>query len=141
MTSIGPINRTELTNFLVDSSLTLQYAFLTGFLLGGYSTAHRAALQFLAETQHEIPQSRAQALQYHRDRNYRMMAGFGEGGLKRGGQLAVVAGGYLAVKKGLYVARRSPRVYISSIVPSEHFDDLIVGSLIGSAFFLISSNL
>lgn len=133
MTSIGPIRRDDLNNFLVNSSLTLQYAFLTGFLLGGYSAAQRASLQFLAETQHEVPQTKAQALQYHRDKNYRMMAGFGTGGVKRGGQLAADAGGYLAVKKGLEVARKE----INS-GPSEHFDDMIAGSIVGSSFFLLS---
>lgn len=76
-----------------------------------------------------------------------MMAGFGVGGVKRGGQLVVVAAGYLSVKRGLELAREHSTLPLEAvpsdntinIVPSEHFDDLIAGSIIGSSSFLLSS--
>lgn len=70
--------------------LLLQTAFCTGFLLGGYGPARRAALQFHAEHQHNPPQNDAQAVVYYRRRNYRMMAAFGQGGAWRGMQVATV---------------------------------------------------
>ena len=135
MTTIGPIKRESLSNFIVSSSMPVQYGFLTGFLLGGYSAGQRAALQFLAENQHEMPKTRSQALQYHRNKNYKMMAAFGVGGIQRGLQLASVALAWSFTKKLLDVYR--PRTI--PILSNPHFDDLIAGSIIGSSFFLLSS--
>lgn len=138
MTTIGPISRDDLSNFIVSSSMTVQYGFLTGFLLGGYSAGQRAALQFLAENQHEMPKTRAQALQYHRNKNYRMMAAFGVGGIKRGSQLAAVAAAWSLIKKSLelYRTTTNPNTLGQS---NPHFDDLIAGSIIGPSFFLSSN--
>ena len=136
MTTIGPIRRDDLNNFIVSSLMTVQYGFLTGFLLGGYSAGQRAALQFLAENQHEMPKTRAQAMQYHRNKNYRMMSSFGVGGIKRGSQLAAVAVGWSLIKKSLELNRTSS----TPIILNPHFDDLIVGSIIGSTFFLLSNS-
>lgn len=136
MTTIGPISRDDLNNFIVSSSMTVQYGFFTGFLLGGYSAGQRAALQFLAETQHEIPKTRAQAMLYHRNKNYRMMAAFGVGGVKRGSQLAVVAAAWSLIKKSLELNRTTSP---NPILLTPHFDDLIAGSIIGSSFFLLSN--
>lgn len=135
MTTIGPVSRDDLNNFIVSSSMTVQYGFLTGFLLGGYSAGQRASLQFLAENQHEMPKTRAQALQYHRNKNYRMMAAFGTGGFKRGAQLATVTAAWSLPKKGLEVNRTSE----VPLIVNSHFDDVIAGGLIGSSFFLLSS--
>ena len=135
MTTIGPISRDDINNFIVSSSLPIQYGFITGFLLGGYSAGQRAALQFLAENQHEMPKTRAQALLYHRNKNYRMMAAFGFGGLKRGGQLAGVAGAWCLIKYSLEFNRESSKPVISNA----HFDDIIAGSIIGSSFFFLSN--
>ncbi len=135
MTTIGPVRREDLNDFFVSSSITVQYGFVTGFLLGGYSAGQRASLQFLAENQHEMPRSRAQALQYHRNKNYRMMAAFAVGGMKRGIQLAGVAAAYSAIKKGLELVRE--RGILTRM--NGHFDDLVAGSLVGSSFFVLSS--
>lgn len=135
MTTIGPISRDDLNNFIVSSSMTVQYGFLTGFLLGGYSAGQSASLQFLAENQHEMPKTRAQALQYHRNKNYRMMAAFGVGGFKRGGQLAAVTAAWSLLKKGLELSRESEMPLIANPL----LDDVIAGSLIGSSFFLLSN--
>lgn len=133
MTSIGPIHREDLNDFIVSSSIPIQCGFMAGFLLGGYSAGQKASIQFLAENQHEFPRTRAQALLYHRNKNYRMMAAFGTGGLKRGIQLASVATSFLIIKKGLELGIKRKD---SSI---RYFDDLIAGSLIGSSFFLLSN--
>lgn len=135
MTSLGPINRDALNNFIVNSALNVQYGFAVGFLLGGYAAGQRAALQFLAENQHEKPKTRAQALLYHRNKNYRMMAAFGTGGFKRGVQLATVGAAYSLIKKSLEISRSEGIIPIKS----SHFDDLISGTLIGSSLFLLSS--
>lgn len=137
MTTIGPVNREDLNNFLVSSSMTLQYGFITGFLLGGYSAGQQASLQFLAENQHEMPRTRAEALQYHRNKNYRMMAAFATGGAKRGIQLAAVAAAFSIIKKGLQVGRDRKLFGFKQF--NDKFDDLIAGSLVGSSFFLVSS--
>jgi hypothetical protein len=136
MTSIGQISRDDLDNFMVSSFMTVQYGFLTGFLLGGYSAGQRAALQFLAENQHEIPKTRAQAMQYHRNKNYKMMAAFGVGGIKRGSQLAAVAAAWSLIKKSLEFNRTTSS---TPLLVNPHFDDLIAGSIIGSSFFLLSN--
>lgn len=135
MTTIGPFNRDTLSNFLSISTLNVQYCFAVGFLLGGYAAGQGAAIQFLAENQHEIPKTRAQALLYHRNKNYRIMAAFGTGGLKMGVKLAAVGSIYLIFKKSLEICRTE------HILPesSSHFDDLISGTLIGSSLFLLSS--
>ena len=130
MTSIGALNRDDLNDFVVTSSLPIQCGFMVGFLLGGYSAGQRASLQFLAENQHEMPRTRAQALLYHRNKNYRMMAAFGTGGMRRGLQLAGVAATFLLIKKALHVGEFKFNRY---------FDDLIAGSLVGSSFFLLSN--
>ena len=135
MTTIGPINREALNNFLVKSALNVQYGFAVGFLLGGYAAGQRAALQFLAENQHEMPKTRAQALLYHRNKNYRMMAAFGTGGFKRGVQLATVGAAYSLIKKSLEIFRSEDMIPLKS----SHFDDLIAGTTIGSSLFLLSS--
>ena len=137
MTSIGPLNRDDLNNFIVNSALPIQYGFMVGFLVGGYAAGQRASLQFLAENQHEMPRTRSQALLYHRNKNYRMMAAFGTGGLKRGVQLAGVATAFLLIKQGLAIGRKrvdSPLQHVS-----HYLDDLIAGSVIGSSFFLLSN--
>lgn len=135
MTTIGPIRREDLNDFFVSSSMTIQYGFITGFLLGGYSAGQRASLQFLAENQHEMPRTRAQALLYHRNKNYRMMAAFATGGIKRGLQLATVAAAYSTIKTGLEIKRDNSLL----VKLNGNFDDFIAGSLVGSSFFLLSS--
>lgn len=134
MTTLGPLHRDDLNNFIVTSALPIQCGFMAGFLLGGYAAGQRASLQFLAENQHEMPRTRTQGLLYHRNKNYRMMAAFGAGGLRRGLQLASVATSFLLIKKGLEIGRQKTGSSITS-----QFDDLIAGSLIGSSFFLLSS--
>lgn len=137
MTSIGPLHRDDLNDFIVNSALPVQLGFMTGFILGGYAAGQRASLQFLAENQHEMPRTRAQALLYHRNKNYRMMAAFGTGGLKRGIQLAGVATAFLLIKKGLEIGRERPESPLKIV--NRHFDDLIAGSIIGSSFFFLSN--
>lgn len=134
MTTLGPLHRDDLNNFIVTSALPIQCGFMAGFLLGGYAAGQRASLQFLAENQHEMPRTRAQALLYHRNKNYRMMASFSAGGLRRGLQLTAVATSFLLIKQGLEIGRQR---YMPSI--TSNFDDLIAGSLIGSSFFLLSN--
>ena len=137
MTSLGPIKREDLNDFIVSSSITVQYGFITGFLLGGYAAGQRASLQFLAENQHEAPRNRAQALQYHRNKNYKMMAAFVSGGMRRGIQLGAVAVAYSIIKKGLEGGRF--REIKGLVQLNGYFDDFIAGSLVGSSFFLVSS--
>lgn len=108
----------------------LQYTFLTGFVLGGISSAQQASLQFLAENQHEHLTKRSHAIAFHRARNYRMMAGFGIGGCKRGLQLTAVAAAYLGVKEA--INRLEPKV--------SQFGDLIAGAVVGSSVFSLASN-
>lgn len=136
MTSLGMISRNDLNNFILSSSLNVQYGFMTGFLLGGFSAGQRASLQFLAENQHEMPKTRAQALMYHRNKNYRMMAAFGSGGLKRGLQLAAVGTAYSGVKKSFEIGRS-----FNNSNWSPFFDDLLAGTIVGGAFFSLSSKL
>lgn len=138
MTTLGPIRREDLNDFIVSSSMTIQYGFMCGFLLGGYSAGQRASLQFLAERQHIIPRTRAEALLYHRDKNYKMMAAFGSGGFRRGLQLASVAATYSIIKKALEIGRTNEINVLTRL--NGNFDDFIAGSLVGSLFFMISGN-
>jgi hypothetical protein len=138
MTTLGPVSRDDLNNFIVSSSANIQYGFMTGFLLGGFSAGQRASLQFLAENQHEMPKTRAQALMYHRNKNYKMMAAFASAGSKRGLQLATVAAAYSAIKKSIQVARLQNYSFIP-IHP--HLDDLFTSTIVGGSFFLLSSNI
>ena len=133
MTSIGPFNRDQISDFFVSSTLTAQYGFIFGFLLGGYSAGQRAALQFLAENQHEWPKTRAQALLYHRNKNYRMMAAFGAAGLRRGLQLTAVTLAYSLTKKSLEIYHPTSQI--------SHFHDLIAGTAVGATFFTLASKL
>ena len=71
--------------------LLLQTAFLTGFVLGGYGPARKAALQFHAEHQHNPPLNRPEAVVYFRRRNYRVLAALGREGARRGVQVAADA--------------------------------------------------
>ena len=135
MSTLGPISRDSLNNFLLNSCLHVQYGFTIGFIIGGYTSGHRAALQFLAENQHEMPRGRAQELIYRRNRNYKVMAGVGVGGFKRGLQLALVGAAFSAVKKALEAGREHEIINKFTA----HFDDLVAGTLLGSSLFLISS--
>lgn len=118
-----------------SSAPLLQYGFVVGFLLGGYTAGQRGALQFLAEHQHELPRTRAQGLAFHRNKNYRMMAAFVSGGMRRGTQLALVAATYSATRIALeHGLQRRP----SSLL-SPHVVDTVCGALVGSVLFALSS--
>lgn len=114
-----------------EQAAFIQYTFLTGFVLGGISAAQQASLQFLAENQHENLTKRSHAIAFHRARNYRMMAGFGVGGLQRGVQLAAVAVAYLGVKETIIFSNKK----------ASTFDDIIAGSLVGASVFSLASKM
>lgn len=126
--------REELDRIILSSARNVQYGFAAGFLIGGYSAGQRASLQYLAEHQHELPQTRSEALQYYRNKNYRTMAAFGSGGIRKGVQLASVGLAYSGVKEILAAGRSFGKYPLPS-----YTDDLVAGSTVGASFFTLSS--
>lgn len=118
----------------MEQAALLQYTFVTGFILGGFSAAQRASVQFLAEHQHETLRKRSEFVAFHRARNYRLMAAFGTGGVRRGAQLAAVAAAYLATKEGINWMRMRGRLAFPAFL-----DNLIACSVLGGAVFAVGS--
>lgn len=118
----------------MEQAALLQYTFVTGFILGGFSAAQRASVQFLAEHQHETLRKRSEFVAFHRARNYRLMAAFGTGGVRRGAQLAAVAAAYLATKEGINWMRMQGRLAFPAFL-----DNLIACSVLGGAVFAVGS--
>ncbi len=118
-------------NLSMENASLLQYAFLTGFILGGFSASQTASLQFLAEHQHEQLSKRSEFVAFHRARNYRLMAAFGVGGVRRGSQLVAVAAAYLAAKEALSAAKSQ----FKWTNKAKFADNAVICSLlVGSAF-------
>ncbi len=79
----------------------LEYCFTVGFMLGGFISGRQALLQFQAEHQHLLPlKRRSDYVMFVRNRNYRVMAKFGSGGMVRGSQMAAVGAVYETVRLG-----------------------------------------
>ena len=119
----------------MEQANLLQYTFLTGFILGGYSAAQKASLIHLAEHQHETLKKRSEFVAFHRARNYRLMAAFGLGGGRRGVQLVAVAAAYLAGKEAVSWTRRR----VDAMEIPAFLDNFVVCSLLGAAAFAIGS--
>jgi len=79
---------------MLRSWAMIKSAFLAGFLIGGYYGGQRANIRHLAEQQHAFGgiKTRREAAAWVRRRNSVMAVGVAREGLKRGGQLAMVAG-------------------------------------------------
>jgi hypothetical protein len=122
----------------MEKATLLQYTFLTGFILGGFTASQKASLQFLAEHQHEKLSKRSEFVAFHRARNYRLMAAFGVGGLRRGFQLLAVGVAYLAGKEASVLARKRFD-FLSSLKIPVFFDNLAVCSLLGGSAFAMGS--
>ena len=120
----------------MEKANLLQYTFLTGFILGGFTASQRASLQFLAEHQHERLSKRSEFVAFHRARNYRLMAAFGTGGVRRGVQLVAVAAAYLTAKDGIAFLRQN--LEFSFRIP-RFLDNVAVCSLLGASAFAIGS--
>lgn len=126
------------SNGLVDAkelfriSKLLEYSFSVGFMLGGFTSGRSAMLQFMAEHQHLLPlKKRSDYVMYVRNRNYRVMAGFGMGGIVRGVQMAGVAAVYSAVRIGSARQRQSIGLQQQQ---SQWADDLVGGMVAGALF-------
>lgn len=118
----------------------LQYSFLTGFILGGWSGSRHASLVFAAEHQHVLPgiRTRREASAYFRNRNARVMLGAAREGLKRGMQLARV-GAVFGLTKWIVSAWRETPVGLPRRLGGEgeevvEWENLAAGTMAGSLF-------
>lgn len=76
-----------------------EYGFTVGFMIGAFSAARPAIIQFMAETQHEMPlKTRAEQIVYARNRNYHVLGAAGSAGMKRGIQLGLICAGYAMLR-------------------------------------------
>jgi len=119
---------------LAHTAKLLEYSFTIGFMLGGFTAGRQALLQHQAEHQHILPQlrKRSQWIQYLRNRNYRTMAAFGVGGVRRGAQMTAVGLLYSVVRHGLGLAR-SERPEMGWNVPVGS-EDVAAGMVVGALF-------
>ncbi len=115
---------------LVKGVTISQYAFYTGFLLGGYQAAQRASLQFMAEHQHALPgiRTRFHSSSLLRLRNAKISLAFANGGVVRGAQLASIGALFYGCKWAL--AKRHEAQ--SSTALEAAFDDVVAYTLVGS---------
>lgn len=105
----------------------------TGFVLGGYGPARKAAVQFYAEHQHCPPvMSRPEAVLYYRKRNYRIMLGFMMGGMRRGAQVALV-GAFYSASDHLFTKYLAERIADRWAIVREPVVGALTGSLFGIA--------
>lgn len=109
----------------------LQTTFLTGFILGAWSGARRASLQFQAEHQHMHVgiKTRREAATYHRLRTARVMWGASREGLRRGMQICVVASVFEGARWGSSAVRER-------LAFNYPIDEIIAGLCAGSLFAL-----
>lgn len=122
----------------------VQYSFLTGFVLGGWSGSRHASLVFAAEHQHVLPgiRTRREASAYFRARNARVMLGAAQEGLQRGIQLSTVAMLFgitkwicsLGRESSLEGACRSPREPPTASLQTVEWENLVAGLVAGSSF-------
>lgn len=112
-----------------------EYGFMTGFILGGGIGGQTAFRQFMAEHQHlfQASRKRSEWVALLRNRNYRVMAGFGQGGIVRGVQLGAMCALYGVVRTASASLRGHSEGWPKDAV---WLDDLASGLMAGSSFAL-----
>lgn len=124
-------------NHLLRSWTVIKSAFLAGFLIGGYRGGHRANIRYLAEQQHILSRIRTkrEAISWIRRRNSIMAVGVAREGLKRGGQLAMMAGIF---EGGRWMMREFRERQLMD--GWEFIDDIGAGMAAGSMFVFVANN-